>query len=194
MTIILGSENPSKKNAMELALKELKIDNYNIICNPSKSNVPSRPIGYEIIRGADNRNENSKAYAIANKIDYDFLCAIEGGFSLDENGIPFVITYCIIQDSNQKKSTGKSIGIRLSKTMFDYIKSGESLNKLIEEILQTEDNKLHSGISGYLSDGLYNRAEMDKDAVISAFIPFHNKARRELLDEEIRKLSLKTDF
>lgn len=60
---------------------------------------------------------------------------MEGGFSLDENGLPFVVTYCIIGDASEKKSTGKSLGIRLSKTMFDFVKSGGSLNKVIESII-----------------------------------------------------------
>jgi len=194
MNILLGSENPSKKRAVELALVELGMKDYNIICLSSESDVPSKPIGYEIIRGADNRNRNSKIYADKNDINYEFLCAIEGGFSLDENGIPFVVTYCIVQASSGKKSTGKSLGIRLSKEMFDYIKNGGSLNQLIEEINEDTDNKSKSGITGYLSNGIYDRDIMDKDAVVSAFIPFQYKKERDALNEKILKLSLETDF
>jgi len=194
MNILLGSKNPSKKRAVELALQELGINDYNIECIDSKSDVPSKPIGYEIIRGADNRNQYSKTYAETNKINYDFLCAIEGGYSLDENGIPFIVTYCIFQDFQNKKSTGKSLGIRLSKDMFDYIKSGNSLNKLIETITQNENNKSNSGITGYLSNGIYDRDKMDKDAVISAFIPFQYSKQRNAINNEIKKLIKKADF
>lgn len=41
--------------------------------------------------------------------------------------------------------------------MFDYIKNGGSLNKVIEEILGNSNNKQHLGIMGYLTNGLYNR-------------------------------------
>ena len=141
MLILLGSKNPSKKNALEKALEKLQIKEYEIISYDVKSGVNSKPIGYEIIRGADNRNQALKIIAKKENIDYDYLCSIEGGFSIDENGLPFVVTYCIIEDKFGKKSTGKSLGIRLSKTIFDFIKNGGSLNKVIESIVCNENNK-----------------------------------------------------
>ena len=150
MVILLGSKNPSKKRALEKALEKLQITDYEIISYDAQSSVNSKPIGYEIIRGADNRNQELKCYAKSENIIYDYLCSIEGGFSIDENGLPFVVTYCIVEDSSGKKSTGKSLGIRLSKTMFDFIKSGGSLNKVIESITSNENNKQKQGITGYL--------------------------------------------
>lgn len=183
--ILLGSKNPSKKLALELALNDLGIKEYDIVDILALSNVDSRPIGYEIIRGADNRNKYLKEYAKEHNIKYDYLCSIEGGYSLDENGLPFVVTYCIIEDNKGKRSTGKSLGIRLSKTMFDYLKKGHSLNQLIEEISNTSNNKQKLGITGYLSRGLYNRANMDKDAIVSSFIPFIYSEERNLLNQTI---------
>lgn len=98
MKFLLGSKNPSKRNALEIALKKLELNDYEIISYNASSNTNSKPIGYEIIRGAENRNLSLKEYATKNEIEYDYLCSIEGGFSLDENGIPFVVTYCITED------------------------------------------------------------------------------------------------
>lgn len=185
MLILLGSMNPSKKRATEEAFKELGIDNLQIVCIDSKSGVSSKPIGYEIIRGADNRNQETKKYAIENGLNYDYLCAIEGGFSLDENGLPFVVTYAIIEDSNHNKSTGKSLGIRIRKDMFDFIKNGGSLNKLIGEINGDNNNKHLQGITGYLTNGLFRRDFVDKEAVVSALIPIVFKENRDLLSAKI---------
>lgn len=187
MIILLGSKNPSKLNSLEIALKKLNFSEYEIITYDAPSSTNSKPIGYEIIRGAENRNLSLKQYATNNNIQYDYLCSIEGGFSLDENGLPFVVTYCIIEDKFGKKSTGKSLGIRLSKTMFNYLKNGGSLNKLIEEILKNENNKQNLGIMGYLTDGLYTRETVDSEAVISSLIPFIYKNQREMLDKKIIK-------
>lgn len=101
MIILLGSKNPSKKKSLELALHHLNITDYEIITYDVLSNVSSKPIGYEIVRGAENRNKDLKQIAIKNNIKYDYLCSIEGGFSLDENEIPFIVTYCIIEDSSK---------------------------------------------------------------------------------------------
>ena len=187
MKILLGSKNPSKKEAIEIALKKLGINEYDIISNDSPSGTNSKPIGYEIIRGAENRNSSLKEYAIENKIDYDYLCSIEGGFSLDENGIPFVVTYCITEDNNGKKSTGKSLGVRITKDMFEYLKNGHSLNKAIEEITKSNNNKQSLGIIGYLTNGLYDRANVDSEAVISSLIPFIYKEQREKLNQYIKE-------
>lgn len=189
MKILLGSKNPSKKEAIEIALKKMKIKKYDIITYDSPSGTNSKPIGYEIIRGAENRNSSLKEYAIDNEIDYDYLCSIEGGFSLDENGIPFVVTYCIIEDKFGNKSTGKSLGVRITKDMFEYLKSGNSLNKAIEEITKKDNNKQSLGIVGYLTNGLYDRATVDSEAVVSSLIPFIFNKQREELNQYIKNIN-----
>ena len=54
------------------------------------------------------------------------MCSIEGGFSLDENGLPFVVTYCITENNLGQKS-------------------------------KVNNNKQLFQITGYLTNGLYNR-------------------------------------
>jgi inosine/xanthosine triphosphatase len=190
MNIILTSLNPSKKRSLEMALKDLNIDGFEITCIKVNSNVPSKPIGFEIIRGANNRNHNAKEEISKKNIKYDYLCSVEGGFSLDENGIPFVVTYAIIENAHGKKSTGKSVGIRLRKDVFDYVKNGGSLNKIIDEIDESKNNKEDMGITGFLTNGLYNRDKFDKDAIISALIPFIFEKNRNLLSEKIKENNL----
>ena len=127
-----------------------------------------------------------KSIALKNNINYDYLCSIEGGFSLDENGLPFVVTYCIVEDNLGKKSTGKSLGIRLTNTMFEFVKNGGSLNKVIEEIENNKNNKSNDGIIGYLSKGLYTRDIVEKDAVVSSLIPILFNENRSKLDNKIK--------
>lgn len=187
MKILLGSENPSKLKSIELALNELGITEFNITCLKSESGVSSEPIGYDIVKGADNRNQNLKKYAIENKISYDYLCSIEGGFSVDEYGLPFLVSYAIVEDATGKKSTGKSLGIRLTLEMFNYVKDGFSLNKIIESINGNKNNKQLQGITGYITNGLYSRDKFDKEAVISAFIPIIFKENRDKISEQIKE-------
>ena len=191
MVVALASLNPSKKKSLEATLKLLKIDYDEIIAIKVDSNVSSKPVGYEIIRGADNRNKASKSFLNKVGLEYDYLCAIEGGCSIDENGIPFIVTYVIIEDRKGKKSTGKSLGLRLRKDMFEYYKNGGSLNKLIEEVNESENNKTKQGITGYLSSEMYERSKVDMEAVVSAFIPFIYKEKRDLLSEKIKEKTKK---
>ncbi len=186
MLILLGSENSSKKSALNKALQELEFQSYQIVCLHADSGVNSKPIGYEIIRGAENRNHELRKYAKRYGIMFDYLCSIEGGFSVDENGLPFVVTYAIVENFAGQKSTGKSLGIRLTSEMFDYVKQGGSLNEAIEKITSKVDNKQLMGIIGYLSGGKYSRDEVDSQAVISAFIPILFSFERDELTKEVR--------
>ncbi len=190
MKILLGSLNPLKKQAVELAIKDLGLD-AEVLCFDAKSNVHSLPIGYEIIRGAENRNAELKQIAKTDGINYDYLCAIEGGYAIDENGSPFVTTYAVLQDKYGKNSTGKSLGLRLRREFYDLIRNGQSLNTVIEKVTKTSNNKQTIGITGYLSNGLLNRAEVDKQAVISAFVPFIFKDNFDKLTKEINKQNKK---
>lgn len=145
----------------------------------------AKPIGYEIVKGADNRSQHLKELSINHKIEYDYLCSIEGGYEEDVNGLLFVVSYCIVEDKNGKKSTGKSLGLRITKKMFEYIKEGHSLNKVIEKLNDQLNNKQNGGLTGYLTDGLLSREKVDKDAVISSFISFIYKQQKDLLNNEL---------
>ena len=142
--------------------------------------------GYEIIRGANNRNKFLKDYSLKEKIDYDYLCSIEGGYIIDESGFPFVVTYCLVEDRTGSKYIGKSLGLSLSWKMFEYISKGYNLNAAIEKVTGQENNKQTAGITGYLSRDYFKRGPMDKDSVISAFIPFFFKEQRDKLDNYIK--------
>lgn len=52
--------------------------------------------------------------------------------------------------------------------MFNYVKDGNSLNKVIENILNNSNNKTDNGITGYLTNGYYRRDVFESSAVISA--------------------------
>ena len=81
--------------------------------------------------------------------------------------------------------------------MFDFVRNGGSLNKVIESIICDSDNKQKQGITGYLAGGLYNRDIVDSDAVVSAFISLVFRKQREVLDKQIlltkkkKKLNIK---
>lgn len=169
MKILLGSKNPSKEKAVSNALNSLGFVDFEIESFSVESNVPSKPIGYEIIRGIDNRNQQMLSIASANNIDFDYLCSIEGGFELDPCGEYYVITYCGIVDREGNVFYGKSQGFPITKSMFRYLSEGHSLNKLIEEITNVSKNKQKLGITGYLSNGLFIRDLVDSGAVSSAF-------------------------
>jgi len=80
-------------------------------------------------------------------------------------------------DINGNEYFGKSQGLQITKGMFDWVKSGKSLNEIIEEIFDITDNKKKNRISGYLTSGYYIGV-IDSTAVVSAiqFMKNSNKS------------------
>lgn len=186
--IILGSKNNSKKEAIGLALNGLDISDFEITSLEVDSHVNSKPIDEETLDGAHNRNQELLNYFLENNIDFDLLISIEGGYE-QVGDYYFIVTYASIVDINGNEYFGKSQGLQITKEMFDWVKSGKSLNKIIEEILDTTDNKKVNGISGYLTSGYYYRSYFDSTAVVSAiqFMKNSNKAYEKIE----KKLQLK---
>lgn len=60
---------------------------------------------------------------------------------MDENGLPFVVSYTVIENDSGAKSTGKSLGIRLNRDMYRFIREGGSLNKIIDNLKYVQNNK-----------------------------------------------------
>lgn len=98
MKIILGSNNNSKKRAIEKALEKLNISDFNIELFAVESLVSSKPIDSEMINGAMNRNRNLLKYCQNNNINYDLLISIEGGYE-QVGDYYFLVTYASIFDS-----------------------------------------------------------------------------------------------
>lgn len=70
--------------------------------------------------------------------------------------------------------------------MFNYVKEEKSLNKVIEEILNSNLNKKDNGITGYLTNGYYRRDKFESSAVISAMQTLLNfKSNYKKLEKKI---------
>lgn len=190
MKIILGSQNISKYNSISLAMESLGISDYTIECIPVESNVSSKPLNDDILQGARNRNNNLIIYLTENGIKYDCVISIEGGYE-EIDGKFFIVTYASIIDKDNNEFLGKSVGLEITKSMFEWVKKGNSLNKVIEEIIGNNNNKKCNGISGFLTEGFYKRDMFDSGAVQSALLHMINAPVYKELNESIkRKLTI----
>lgn len=167
MKIILGSTNVSKQRSILIAMKKLGFDDVSIIPVSVNSQVNSKPINAETLVGARNRNKNLYNYCVENDISFDLLVSIEGGYEKIDNTY-FIVTYASILDKNGNEFIGKSNGLQITERMFNYVKDGNSLNKVIENILNNSNNKKDNGITGYLTNGYYRRDVFESSAVIGA--------------------------
>lgn len=173
MKIVLGSMNVSKQRSILIAMNELGFDDISIVPVNVNSLVSSKPLNEETLIGVQNRNANLYNYAISNNISFDYLISIEGGYEKVGDAY-FIVTYASVRDINGGEYFGKSMGLQITKNMYEWVKAGKSLNSLIEKIELNQCNKKENGITGYLTSGLYKRDIVDKEAVISAFKVMEN--------------------
>lgn len=173
MNILIGSKNVSKERSIKLALNELGYTCVNTKMIEVNSLVSSKPLNEETLIGVQNRNANLYNYAISNNISFDYLISIEGGYEKVGDAY-FIVTYASVRDINGGEYFGKSMGLQITKNMYEWVKAGKSLNSLIEKIELNQYNKKENGITGYLTSGLYKRDIVDKEAVISAFKVMEN--------------------
>ena len=167
MKIVLGSKNVSKQRSILIAMSELGFDDISITTIDANSLVSSKPINDETLIGARNRNKNLYDYCRENNISFDLLISIEGGYEQIDNTY-FIVTYASIVNQSGDEFIGKSTGLQITENMFDYVKAGKSLNKVIESIINSSSNKKDNGITGYLTNGYYRRDKFESSAVISA--------------------------
>ena len=97
----------------------------------------------------------------------------------------FIVTYADIFTKEWGRFIGKSQGMQISEKMFEWVQNGKSLNAVIESIIGIDGNKTKSGITGYLSNGKYNRDEFDATAVIMALMSMKNSEKYLKLDRKI---------
>lgn len=105
-SVLLGTENPQKKEAIREAFRyyfgdELKVDMVSV-----DSEVPKQPRDSEIIRGAENRIRNMHMLETSKKCDY--LVSVEAGI-VQMGKRYYNLQYVLIEDTKTgKKSTGIS--------------------------------------------------------------------------------------
>ena len=185
MKIVLGSTNVSKQRSILIAMTELGFDDVSIIPVSVNSLVSSKPINAETLVGARNRNQGLYNYCTENDISFDLLISIEGGYEQIDDTY-FIVTYASIFDSKGDEFIGKSTGLQITENMFNYVKEGKSLNKVIESILGNSSNKKDNGITGYLTNGYYRRDVFESSAVISAMQTLLNsKSNYKKLEKKI---------
>ena len=185
MKILLGSTNVSKQRSILIAMNELGLDDISIIPVNVNSLVSSKHINNETLIGAQNRNHSLYDYCMEKDISFDLLISIEGGYE-QINNTYFIVTYASILDKGGNEFIGKSSGLQITERMFNYVKDGKSLNKVIESILGNSSNKKDNGITGYLTNGYYRRDIFESSAVISAMQTFLNfKSNYRKLEKKI---------
>jgi inosine/xanthosine triphosphatase len=170
MKIIVGSKNPVKVHATEVALtqvlntEELSVTGLNV-----SSGVPDQPMTEAQTRqGAINRVK-----ACMQEVKGDWYIAIEGGV---DNFIDGPATFAFVAICNGRQwSVGRSANLPLPASVFQALEQGEELGDVMDRLFQTKNIKQQGGAIGLLTHHLATRQSVYEIALILAMSPFMNE-------------------
>ncbi len=165
LRVAVGSENPSKINAVKNVFEEIFSFPIEIEGKGVNSGVPPQPMGEETLRGAMNRAREAMS-------DEDYSVGIEAGLFWEEVMNEYVDrAYCVIRDSYGRITFGHSGGFTYPEEIIKMVHEGMEVGHAMEKISGIEKIKTGIGAIGFLSNGKIMREEFNAQAVLMAMIP-----------------------
>lgn len=165
MKVLMATKNPGKLEGARLAFEKY-FDNVVIEGFSVSSDVSDQPFNEDIYKGARNRVNNLKKYAVENNIEADFYIASEAGITnyfkewIDINLV-------IVESKDGVESVGTSQGFPIPDKYIPEIKEKE-LSFVMDKLFNGEGlGKGNGGIS-FLTKGEITRIELTKNAFIMA--------------------------
>lgn len=168
MKIIVGSTNPTKIEAAQLAIDRIypkeKIKVTGIEADSEVSPQPKSDL--ESIQGAINR-----AKAVIKKTDADLAIGMEGGIQ-KVGEYYFECGWIAVINRVGKTGLGSTARFELSKKLAKEIFAGKEMKEVFNELTSRTDVATTDGAMGVLTAGHYKRAEAYSHGVLFAFAPF----------------------
>jgi inosine/xanthosine triphosphatase len=172
INIVVASRNPVKIDAVRQAFSsQFPAVGLELIPVDIDSGVSDQPDSdHETRRGSRNRAEE----AWRSHPDADFWIGLEGGVvTIDDQLMAFA--WMAIRGRNGKISDARTATLPLPPAVRELIASGVELGEANDRVFSTINSKQQGGAFGLLTDGLYTREDVYRQALIFALIPFVNK-------------------
>lgn len=167
ITVIVGSKNPVKVNAIKSAFQTYYPD-YDIQCSGmhAPSLVSEQPMTSQETRDG---TVNRLRYCQTNE-SADFYAAIEGGVDLFEDG---AATFAFVAIANDEQlCVGRGANLPLPMNIYNRLQAGDELGPLMDELFNTTNIKQKGGAIGLLTNGHATREANYTHAAILAMAPF----------------------
>ena len=170
-TIVVGSENPVKISAVEAGFMAMfPNEEFHVLGVSVESGVADQPMNdTDTLLGATNRAMNAKKV----NNDADYVVGLEGGIEELEDSL-CAFAWIVVISKNGRVGMAKTAVFFLPKEVETLVRSGIELGKAMDQIFGVKNSKHSSGSTGLLTDGVLNRTEYYKQAVILALIPHKN--------------------
>lgn len=169
LNIAVGSQNPTKQDAVKTAFSKMGF-NIQIIGLDVPSGVSPQPMSdEETIQGAINR-----AQASLESGPFDYGIGLEGGLAKTAYGT-FLCNWGAVINREGVVGIAGGLRIMLPDEVVAEIEKGFELGDVIDRWACGKDIKKKEGTIGILTLGQITRSQMFQDVTICAFSRFHNR-------------------
>ncbi|MDD2732103.1 MAG: inosine/xanthosine triphosphatase [Candidatus Pacebacteria bacterium] len=168
MKVAVGSLNPVKIKAAELAFKEVWPEkDWDVLSTEAVSGVSNQPMSdKEAVLGARNRAKQA-----IEKTQADYGVGIEGGIQ-EIDGSYFDCGWIVILDKENNEGIGSTIKMIVPEKMIGMIKKGIELGSVNDIIFNKSNSKQNEGHFGSMTNNIITRTKGYKDGVIAALSRF----------------------
>lgn len=167
--VVVGSKNPVKLETTKQAFAEVfPHEDFEFVTFDSNSGVSAQPFGIEETkRGAKNR-------ALSCLIEFpkaDYVIGHEGGIEIIEDEYWSTAWMCVMNPEGVS-GYGRASAFQLPPALVELIKAGKELGQAIDEMTGMENVKQAGGTISFLTNGVVDRVDLYRHAVIFSLIPF----------------------
>lgn len=168
MKIAVGSQNPAKIEAVQLAFQTIWPDEqWELLNIDVVSGVAAQPMSdEESIQGARNRAKEA-----IKKLSADWGVGLEGGLR-SAGGSHFTCGWAVVVDKNGDEGIGSSLSVVVTPAIMDIIKRGIELGVASDMVFATTNSKQKEGYFGLMTKNAVTRVEGYRHAVIAALVRF----------------------
>lgn len=171
MKVIVASHNPVKLRAARWAFAQMFPDE-KITYDKAHvdSGVSEQPTSdEETHRGARNRANNARTVIPA----ADYWVGLEGGVAaIDETLTAFA--WMAIVDARGRLGEARTVTLPLPKRIQSLIEDGLALGEANDAVFATHNSKQQGGAFGLLTNGLFTRESVYREALVVALVPLVN--------------------
>ena len=170
---IVGSENPVKINAAQVALA--KVLNKSITITPMavSSGVADQPLSQEDTRqGAINRINACVNNVSQSRREHSWFVAIEGGVDHFADG-PATFAYVAIYHQGIW-SVNRGASLPLPGIIYQALEEGRELGDVMDDVFATNNVKQKEGAIGLLTNNLATRQSVYESVLILALAKFNH--------------------
>ncbi len=172
MKVLVGSENPVKRGAVEEAFG-LFFDISEVLGIAVPSEVPDQPINDETLFGARHRARALRAVDEAHRADY--FVGIEGGI-VEQAGRVFAFGGMCVVDQQGHEALGSSPYFELPPEVARRVLAGHELGLVMDELTGQQNSKHKGGAIGHFTRGVMDRRALYVAGLVVTLVPFLNRA------------------